>query len=66
MSRKGKPYILQVDKENEIQELEFELDFQSTLSIQERFQMMFQMSNIIKRILIQNGHRKPVEIIQRH
>lgn len=65
MSSKRKTHILQLKTDNENQELQFELDFQASLTTQERFDMMFKMSNIIKELLISNGHRKPVEIIQR-
>jgi len=51
--------------DSEKQELQFELDFQASLTTQERFDMMFKMSSIIKELLISNGYRKPVEIIQR-
>ena len=65
MPRRRKTFVLQADEHDELKELQFELDFQSTLTLQERFNIMFQMSNIVKRMLIQNGHRKPVEIAQR-
>lgn len=65
MSPKRKTHILQLDDDNVEKELHFELDFQRTLTIQQRFTMMFKMSNLIKEMLIKNGHRKPVETIQR-
>jgi hypothetical protein len=46
-------------------ELEFELDFQASLTTQQRFEMMFKRSDQIKEMLIRHGYRKPVEIIKR-
>jgi len=65
MSNRHKTHILQLKMDSEKQELQFELDFQASLTTQERFDMMFKMSSIIKELLISNGYRKPVEIIQR-
>ncbi len=45
--------------------MEFEIDFQSSLTTQERFEMMFIKSNQIKELLFKNGHRKTFEIIKR-
>ena len=65
MSGRRKTYICKLDKADEQKELEFEIDFLRTLSIADRFKMMFGISNKFKRILIENGHRKPVEVIKR-
>lgn len=65
MPNKRKTYICQLDHDDEDRGLEFELQFQSTLTTAERFKMMFEMSDRVKEILIRNGHRKPIEIIQR-
>jgi hypothetical protein len=46
-------------------ELEFELDFQASLTTKQRFEMMFKRSDQIKEMLIRHGYRKPVEIIKR-
>ncbi|MEA1927264.1 MAG: hypothetical protein U9N73_03595 [Candidatus Auribacterota bacterium] len=50
--------ILKLNQADEETELEFELDYQLSLSVEERFQMMFQKSREIKEMLIANGHRK--------
>jgi len=42
--------ILKFDRSDESRELEFELDYQLSLSVEERFQMMFQKSREIKEI----------------
>ena len=65
MPHKHKTHILKLDKDNDKRETEFELDFQQSLTITERFKMMFYISNLMKEMLIKNGHRKPFEIIKR-
>ena len=57
--------VLKVNGDDEEQELDFELDYQLSLSPEERFQMMFQKSREIAEMLIRNGYRKPFEIIKR-
>jgi hypothetical protein len=57
--------ILKVEADDPAGELQYELDFMASLTIQQRFDMMLQRSNEIKEMLIKNGHRKPVEIIKR-
>ena len=57
--------ILKLDRHDEKRERAFELDFLMSLSTKERFQMMIQKSNEIKRALIRHGHRKPAEIVKR-
>jgi hypothetical protein len=57
--------ILKIYKDDEERELDFELDYQLSLSVEQRFQMMFQKSKEISEILIRNGYRKPFEIIKR-
>lgn len=57
--------ILKCDKDNEEKELEFELEYQRSLTVEERFKMMFQKSKEIAEMLLNNGHRKPFEIIKR-
>ncbi|OGP09219.1 MAG: hypothetical protein A2Z89_03260 [Deltaproteobacteria bacterium GWA2_43_19] len=57
--------ILKCDKDDEEKELEFEIDCQLSLSVEERFKMMFQRSQEIVRMLIENGHGKPFKIIKR-
>lgn len=65
MPKKRKTYIHQLDDDDEDKALEFELEFQKSLTTNERFKMMFEMSDRIKEMLIRYGHRKPTEIIQR-
>lgn len=59
--------ILQVDpaQTDEESELEFELDYLASLTVPERFALMFRRSREIQEMLLRYGHRKPVEIVQR-
>jgi len=57
--------ILKLEKDDSEKELEFELDYQLSLTTQQRFEMMFRKSREIAQMLIDNGHRKPSEIIKR-
>lgn len=65
MKQKHKTHILKLKRDNPKKELQFELDYQSSLTTKERFEMMFKRSNQLKEMLIKNGHRKPFEIIKR-
>ncbi len=57
--------ILKLNSHDEERERTFELDYLLSLSTKERFQMMIQKSDEIKRMLIRHEYRKPVEVIKR-
>lgn len=57
--------ILKLDKDDEAQQLEFELAYQRTLTTQQRFELMFRRSREIAEVLLRHGYRKPVEIVKR-
>lgn len=57
--------ILKCEKDDEKRELEFEIDYQLSLTTEQRFKMMFKRSEEIAKMLIQNGHREPFKIIKR-
>ena len=59
------PPILKAAEHDEDKELEFELAYQSTLTTQERFELMFRKSREIAEALLRRGHRKPFEISKR-
>ncbi|UCH97543.1 MAG: hypothetical protein JSV88_12025 [Candidatus Aminicenantes bacterium] len=63
--RKETKGILILKDHSEDDEIEFELDFLLSLSISERFRLMENKSLEIKKLLWQNGHRRPAEIIKR-
>ena len=64
-SRKKTKGILVLEEPNEVDEINFELDYLLSLSIRERFRLMENKSLEIKYLLTQNGHRRPPEIIKR-
>jgi len=57
--------ILKLNSHDEERERTFELDYLLSLSTKERFQMMIQKSDEIKRMLIRHEYRKPIEVIKR-
>lgn len=61
------PPILKLDPDvqDPDRELEFELDYQLTLTTAQRFEMMLRRSRELAEELLRRGYRKPVEIIKR-
>ena len=57
--------ILALEKADEEQELEFELTYLSSLSIEERFSLMLTKSRELKANLSNNGHREASSIVKR-
>ena len=59
--------ILKVGKDEQggKRELEFELDYLATLTVQERFEMMFRRSRQMREMLGRHGHPRPAEIVKR-
>lgn len=57
--------VLKLEKDNEQQEIEFELNYLASLTTQQRFQMMIQKSREMISLLRRNGHRKSTQIIKR-
>lgn len=50
---------------SEDRELDFELEYQRSLTTAQRFEMMFRRSREIAEELLKRGHRKPVEVVKR-
>ena len=48
-----------------LRELQFELDYQRSLTTAQRFEMMFRKSREMAEELIRRGHRRPVEVVKR-
>ena len=44
--------------------MDFEIEYQLSLTVEERFKMMFEKSKQTAQMLQENGHRKPFEIIK--
>jgi hypothetical protein len=57
--------VLKLEKDNESQEIEFELDYLASLTTQQRFQMMLQKSREMALLLRRNGRRKTTQVIKR-
>lgn len=62
--------ILKLDRHNDNKEIEFELDYLTSLTTSERFEMMFQKREEMLRLLSsatgkRNEHRETTEIIKR-
>jgi len=53
------------DEQDEERELAFELDYLATLTVQERFEMMFRRARQLQEMLEGHGHRRPFEIFKR-
>ena len=70
LAERGGMAILKLDKYDEEEEIEFELDYLTSLTTGERFQMMFQKREEILGLLSsaagkRNERRKTTEIIKR-
>lgn len=57
--------ILKLKKHSDKKEKEFELKYQRSLSLTERFRMVIHQSKLVLQMLINHGYRKPAEIIKR-
>ena len=53
------------NEQDEERELEFELDYLATLTLQQCFVMMLRRSDELKEMLDQYGHRRAPEIAKR-
>jgi hypothetical protein len=62
---KNKSKVLKLTVDDEEKELEFELDYLSSLTFEERLKMMREKSREMLKQLIDHGHRKPFEIVKR-
>jgi hypothetical protein len=57
--------VLKLDDDNEEEEIEFELSWLLSLSLQQRFQLMFKKTRELIELLERNGYRRPAQIIKR-
>lgn len=57
--------ILKLDNHDEDSEIAFEIDYLLSLSIKQRFEMMFQKTNEIRSLMKNHGYRKNIQIIKR-
>lgn len=57
--------VLKLSDDDPEQELEFELTYQRSLTVQERFTLMFRKSRELADSLVRHGHRKPLAVVKR-
>ena len=57
--------ILKLKRHNARHEIEFELRFLKSLSIRQRFEMMFKKTKEMLALLEKSGHRRTPKIIKR-
>lgn len=57
--------ILKLSRHNSKKEIEFELRFLMSLSMRERFEMMFKKTKEMIKLLDKSGNRRPFEVIKR-
>jgi hypothetical protein len=57
--------IYKIGPDDKVDELELELEYQATLTVEQRYKMMIAASKTIMRMMIDHGHKKPFEIIKR-
>ena len=57
--------ILKLDDNNEDPEIDFELSYLLSLTLQERFQLMLKKTKELVDLLEKNGHRRPNGIFKR-
>jgi len=57
--------ILKLDKHNEDKEIEFELDYLTSLTTRQRFELMFRKTREMLSLLKRNERRKTTEVIKR-
>jgi hypothetical protein len=62
---KKKPMILKLSADDQDKELEFELDYLSSLTFEERLKLMRDKSQEMLRQMVELGYRKPFEIVKR-
>jgi hypothetical protein len=61
----NKPRVLTLSADDEEKELEFELNYLSSLTFEERLKMMREKSREMLKQMIDHGHRRSFEIIKR-
>ena len=58
-------HILKIDGHDEKKEIEFELAYMASLTVSQRFEMMFAKTREMRSLLRKNGHGKTTKIIRR-
>jgi len=58
-------HILRQTEYDELEEIDFELDWLATLSEAARFELMWKRSDLMRRMLERHGHREADTIVRR-
>lgn len=58
-------HILKLNRHNERKEIEFELKYLKSLSVKQRFEMLFRKTKEMINLLEKSGHRRSFKIIKR-
>jgi len=64
-NKKHPTFILTLEENDEEREFQFEFNYLKSLTIQERFDLLFKRRKLILEILENNGHRRPSGIFKR-
>jgi hypothetical protein len=57
--------VLKLDDYDEKKEIEFELSYLLSLTLQERFELMFKKTKELLDLMEKNGHRRADQIVKR-
>ena len=57
--------VLKLKETNKRQEIEFELDYLTSLTTRQRYQMMLRRSREMALLLKRNGHRRSAQVVKR-
>jgi hypothetical protein len=57
--------ILKLSDGDEEQELQFDLEYLRSLTVEQRFEAVLSQSEIVVQMLLDRGHLKPAEIVKR-
>lgn len=57
--------ILKLDDHDEEKEIDFEISWLLSLTVQERFHLMLNKTRELIALLEKNGHRRPSQVIKR-
>jgi hypothetical protein len=57
--------VLKLSRHNAAKEIDFELAYLKSLSVKQRFALMYKKTREIINLLEKHGHRRPFEIIKR-
>lgn len=65
MAQDAKQHILILEDHDEDKEIEFELRWLLSLTVEQRFQLMIRRTQELLQLLENSGHRTPFDIVKR-